>query len=223
MTPSEKYIEEKDELKNVRKNRILKSAFFLFSEKGIDTIAMTDIAKKAEIGVASLYRYYETKEEIAIRTSIWIWEKEKEVISKLLFSNNYETLSGIDQLEKICRMFITLLETEESFLRYIYFFDSFAVRTNISKEKLNDYEKTIESVNNIVFEAIKKGISDNSIDKKFNGKEQQLYFSILHSLFCMSQKLSLNQNLLKMDSKESGKDELELIITLLINSLKNKE
>ena len=79
MTAKEKYLEEKDELKNSRITRIYESAFALFSEKGIDTIAMTDIAKKAEIGVASLYRYFETKDEIAIRTVIWSWEKQKNI------------------------------------------------------------------------------------------------------------------------------------------------
>ena len=72
MTAKEKFIEEKDEMKQNRKNRILESAFNLFSQKGIDTIAMTDIAKNAEIGVASLYRYYETKEEIATNANLVI-------------------------------------------------------------------------------------------------------------------------------------------------------
>ena len=70
MTAVEKLAEERDELKNARMERILLSAFSLFSHNGIDAIAMTDIAKNAEIGVASLYRYYATKDEIAIRTAI---------------------------------------------------------------------------------------------------------------------------------------------------------
>ena len=108
----------------IRKNRILNSAFDLFAEKGIDTIAMTDIAKKAEIGVASLYRYYETKEEIAIRTSIWAWEKQKLLIETILYKDNFDNLNGYNQLEKICSMFEYLYKNETPFLRYIYFFDS---------------------------------------------------------------------------------------------------
>ena len=95
MTAKEKFIEEKDEMKQNRKNRILESAFDLFSQKGIDTIAMTDIAKNAEIGVASLYRYYETKEEIAIRTVIWAWEKQKEIINPQFSSEEFEKVNGL--------------------------------------------------------------------------------------------------------------------------------
>ena len=95
MTAKEKFIEEKDEMKQNRKNRILESAFDLFSQKGIDTIAMTDIAKNAEIGVASLYRYYETKEEIAIRTVIWAWEKQQEIIKSQFSSEEFEKVNGL--------------------------------------------------------------------------------------------------------------------------------
>lgn len=221
MTPTEKYSEEKDELKNIRKNRILNSAFDLFSEKGIDTIAMTDIAKKAEIGVASLYRYYETKEEIAIRTSIWAWEKQKLLIESVLYKDNFDTLKGFNQLEKICSMFEYLYKNETPFLRYIYFFDSFAYRSNISQEKLIDYESTINSVKEIVSKAINKGIYDLSIKQEYKNKEQILYFSFMHTLFSTVQKLSLNQNLLNMDKELDEDNIIKMIMDLLLKSIKN--
>lgn len=220
MTAKEKYFEEKDEFKNIRKNRIFSSAFELFSLKGIDTIAMTDIAKKAEIGVASLYRYFETKEEIAIRTAIWIWEKEKKLISEKLFDENFANLSGIEQLNSILKMFVYLYENETLFLRFIYFFDSYAVRTQIEKSHLIDYEKTIISVQSLVENSINKGFEDNSISKEYKNNSNFLYFTLMQTLFSTAQKLSLNSNLLSSDSITSGKKELELLIEIIIKSIK---
>lgn len=222
MTPKEKYSEEKDELKASRKMRILESAFALFSEKGIDTIAMTDIAKRSEIGVASLYRYYETKDEIAIRTAIWAWEQRKIQIETKVYEDNFENLNGFLQFKKICSMFVYLYENENQFLRFIYFFDSFAVRNRITKERLQDYEKIIISVQNLVENTISKGISDGSINKEYADKKDILYFSIMHALFSAAQKLSLSGNLLEIDTIISGKKELNLIIDLLTESIKNK-
>ena len=48
--------------KTVRIERILDVAFELFATRGIEPVTMNDIAQKAKIGVASLYRYFETKE-----------------------------------------------------------------------------------------------------------------------------------------------------------------
>ena len=58
--------DEADEQKSARIERILEAAYELFSTRGIEQVAMTDIAENSKIGVASLYRYFETKDEIAM-------------------------------------------------------------------------------------------------------------------------------------------------------------
>lgn len=216
MTAIEKYNVEKDELKLARMNRILSSAFILFSQKGIDTIAMTDIAKSAEIGVASLYRYYETKDEIAIRTAIWAWENQQKKLIPELTSDEYKNKSGIEQMEEIFRMFIQLYEKEKDFLRFIYFFDSYAVRSEIPQERLIDYEKMIMSVQQIVKEAISKGLEDKSIKEEYKNSEDTLYFTLMHTMFSAAQKLCLSGELLDMDSVVSGKAELETLSKIII-------
>lgn len=220
MTPSEKFMNDKNELKENRINRILAASFELFSNSGIDTIVMTDIAKKAEIGVASLYRYFETKEEIAIRTVIWAWNQQKEKMMPEISSEEFNKSSGIDQLRKILEQFVTLYENQTPFLRFIYFFDSYAVRQQIKQERLKDYESIIGSVQDIVKEAIIKGLEDKSINEKYKGSEDILYFSMMHSLFSTAQKMSLTVNLLEMNSKVPESDQLKLLVDLLIQSLK---
>ncbi len=222
MTASQKYSEEKDELKTARMNRILAAAFELFSEHGIDTIAMTDIAKKAEIGVASLYRYYETKDMIAIKTAMWAWNWQKNNIMPVLASDDYINAFGLIQLEKICQLFEELYENQSDFLRFIYFFDSYMVRQNIQKEKLTDYEKIIITVQEIVSAALEKGLSDGSISPEYKQKEKTLYFSLMHTLFSTVQKLSLSGRMLSMDSIVSGKEQLEVLTKIIIDGLKNK-
>jgi len=220
MTAREKYIEEKDELKNSRMIRIFESAYTLFSEKGIDTIAMTEIAKNAEIGVASLYRYFSTKDEIAIRTAIYAWENQKEQLLPSLNSVEYNSMDGINQLKKIFSMFIELYKNQSKFLRFIYFFDSYAVRTGISAERLCDYEKMIESIKQYVEKAINKGLEDKTINSKYSNNKDILYFSVMHALFSTSQKLTLSGEMLNMDTKINGMEELENLSNILIEGLK---
>lgn len=220
MTAKEKLNEERDEIKLSRMNRILENAFILFSEKGIDTIAMTDIAKKAEIGVASLYRYYETKDEIAIRTAIWAWEKQKQSIIPEISNQDFESLSGLLQVEKIITLFIELFEKEHNFFRFIYFFDSYVVRTQITPERLSDYEKMIETVEIIVKKSIEKGLDDGSINGKYKNQINELYFTLMHTIFSITQKLCLSGNMLNMDKIISGKIELETLKGILLGGLK---
>lgn len=217
MTATEKFLEEKEELKSQRKNRILTASHKLFSEKGIDTIAMTDIAKEAEIGVASLYRYYSTKDEIAIQSAIWAWNKQKIDFMPKFTCNSFNSKSGYEQLEIIFDAFIELYETQSDFLRFIYFFDSYAVRTHISQDRLIEYEKEIIEVQNVVKQAIEKGISEKNV---ICDDSDKLYFTIMQALFSTAQKLTLNKNLLQMDSKNNDSEELKLLAKILLRGIK---
>jgi len=220
MTAVEKLAEERDELKNARIERILLSAFSLFSHTGIDAIAMTDIAKNAEIGVASLYRYFETKDEIAIRTAIWAWENQKKMILPLLDESGYYQKSGIKQLEEIFELFFKLYQNEPDFFRYIYFFDAYIVCQKIKAERLIPYQKVIESVQKIISEAIHKGLTDGSISKEYKDQENELYYSLMHTLFSATQKLSLSGKMLKMDEENDEIQQLKLLGKILIGGLK---
>ena len=220
MTAVEKLAEERDELKNARMERILLSAFSLFSHNGFETIAMTDIAKDAEIGVASLYRYFATKDEIAIRTAIWSWEKQKQLILPILDDSGYYKKNGLDQLAEIFELFCKLYQSVPDFFRYIYFFDAYIVCQKIEAERLIPYQEVIQSVQSIINDAIQKGIEDSSISSKFKGKEKQLYYSLMHTFFSASQKLSLSAKMLKMDETNNDVQQLQLLSNVLIGGLK---
>lgn len=220
MTAQEKLAEERDGQKNARIERILSAAFSLFSHNGIDVIAMTDIAKEAEIGVASLYRYFETKDEIAIRTAIWAWESQKKMILPLLDESGFYNKKGLEQLEEIFELFCKLYQNEPDFFRYIYFFDAYIVCQKISSERLIPYQNVIESVQKIIASAIHKGIKDGSISSRYKTCENELYFSLMHTLFSASQKLSLSGKMLKMDETNDGVQQLMLLGKVLTGGLK---
>ena len=220
MTAQEKLAEERDGQKNARIERILLAAFSLFSHNGFDAIAMTDIAKDAEIGVASLYRYFATKDEIAIRTAIWAWENQKKMILPILDDSGYYKKKGIEQLSEIFDLFCKLYQSVPDFFRYIYFFDAYVVCQKIDSERLLPYQEVIQSVQIIIGNAIHKGITDGSISSDFKGNEKQLYYSLMHTLFSASQKLSLSGKMLQMDETNNDVQQLILLGKILIGGLK---
>ena len=220
MTAQEKLAEERDGQKNARIERILSASFSLFSHKGFDEIAMTDIAKEAEIGVASLYRYFETKDEIAIRTAIWAWEKQKKILLPILEDSGYYEKKGIEQLEEIFDLFIKLYQNEPDFFRYIYFFDAYVICQKISSDRLIPYQSIIENVQKIIFNAIKKGLKDNSISKEYKDCEKSLYYSLMHTFFSTLQKLSLSGKMLMMDKENDEIQQLKLLAKILTGGLK---
>ena len=68
-----------DNQKEKRKEQVVLAAIEVSKEKGIDNSKMTDIVKKGEIGVATLYRYFNTKIELVIAsaTTYFVVRKNK--------------------------------------------------------------------------------------------------------------------------------------------------
>lgn len=220
MTAIEKYNEEKQDVKSQRKIRILSSAFDLFSEKGIDFIAITDIAKKAEIGVASIYRYYETKDQIAINTAVWAWNERSTRLLPVISGEAFENKTGFEKLRTIFEVFNDLFEEDRAFLRFIYFFDSYVFRQDITKENFDDYEESIKFIQDKILDSIDKGIEDKTIKCPEGFTDRELYYTIMHSLFSMVQKLSLSENLLSMNAEVSAQKQIKLLKEMLLNSIK---
>lgn len=229
MQAAEKRKQEQEKLKAARIEHIIECTFDLFSEDGIESITMNDIAEQAEIGVATLYRYFSTKEDLAIDVAVYAWRMEEETFRKVFSSETYDSLNGFEQLKVLLGIFPTALTTQSKFFRFIYYFDSFVKRESVSVERLNNYEKAISSLKDIVMKAIEKGENDGSINTKSSSNplisganSETLYFAIMHALFSIAQKLSLSGEMLYMDRAVKPGAQMELLVNMLLESIKSK-
>ncbi|MBP3771395.1 MAG: TetR/AcrR family transcriptional regulator [Treponema sp.] len=220
--------ETRKEKKDGRIQSIIECTFGLFAEDGIENISMNDIAAEAKIGVASLYRYFQTKEELAIEVAIYAWRIEKSIFNEVFTADSYKELSGYEQLKVLLEIFEDALVSQRSFFSFVYYFDSFIKKEKVSAERLAEYEKTIGDTNTIVVNALKKGISDGSIS--FTGSEnpvlsqasvQEMFTTMMHSLFCLAQKLSISGELLNMDRIVEARKQIEILINIILVALRN--
>ena len=219
---------KRKEKNDSRIQTIIKCSYELFSENGIENISMQDIADASKIGVASLYRYFQTKEELAIEVAIYAWNKETEIFSEVFTSDKFESLTGYEQFKKLLGIFEDALVTQRSFFSFIYYFDAFIKKEKVNVEKLREYEKTILGTNEIVVQALDKGIADGSIS--FTGSKnevlsaattQEMFITMMHSLFCLAQKLSISGDLLAMDEIVESRKQIRILINMLLVALRN--
>lgn len=219
MQAAEKRKQEQEEQKKIRIEHILKCTYDLFSH-GIDTITMNQIAENAEIGVASLYRYFSTKEQLAIECASYAWNMESEKFNSSIDYSEFQEMNGYNQIYLIINLFPKFLVTEGKFFRFIYYFDAFIKNQNISQTQLTSYEETIIKPEKVIIDSIKKGIEDKSI-KSFDSTAEELFLTLSHTLFSFAQKLSLTGELLYMDKSVPSVKQMELIISIILSSLKN--
>lgn len=74
-----------DQQIKARKEDIIDATICEFIENGIDNSKISDIAKRAEVGTITVYRYFETKPKLVIECATKLWSREMEALTPLLF------------------------------------------------------------------------------------------------------------------------------------------
>lgn len=210
---------EMDDQKGKRKEEIILAAIEVFKEKGIDDSKMTDIAEKAEIGVATVYRYFNTKFELAIAAATTLWEEKISLLYNKFYEPAFMELNGADRVRTILNLFISVYERYPEFISFLEHFDNYIVKESIQIENLESYEKIIIETKSAIFDAIDQGKKDGSI--KSNIDNDVFYITITHSLMSLCQKLILRGTILKSDKDIQGDTQLKLLIDMAMGYLIN--
>lgn len=203
---------EMDNQKEKRKEEVVLAAIEVFKEKGIDNSKMTDIADKAEIGVATVYRYFNTKFDLAIAAATTLWKDEISILYSKFYEPTFMELTGAHRVRLILNLFINIYKDYPEFISFLEHFDNYIVKESIPLESLESYEKIIIDTKIIMFDALDQGKKDGSI--KANVDNNIFYITITHSLMSLCQKLILRGTILRSDRDIQGDTQLRLLIDM---------
>ena len=153
-----------------KENKIIDAAEQVFFSKGYTGAKMEEVAKAADMSKASLYFYFQSKEEVYMAITFRAFQ----VLTDLYYQIIRETngLCGADRVLRIMEGYITF--SEKHFHYHEALFDYLSLVRNISKhsgEQQNKvhsiYFQRIQDIHNlpvaIVVKEIKSGKADGSI------------------------------------------------------------
>lgn len=200
-----------------RTQQILHTALRLFCEKGIEDTSVEEVAKAAGVGPATIYRYFETKAELAVSAGIAYWQMVAGKYTDALTQKEYLEQNGIRQLESIFHIFSEIFEKEFLFLKFLQEFDIFVQRYHISRERLEEYEEQILNLKPYMTNALEKGLRDGSLE--FSHTIDEVYFSVTHTLLSLMQKLACNGHILPSDERVGLALQFEIACGLLLKGL----
>ncbi len=142
--------------KTTRKNKIIESALKIFAEKGFQDATISEISKAAGVSDATVYEYFNSKEELLFTIPEEITEEPIRDMAKIL-----PFLRGIEcKLRAIVQGYMTLYENNPHYCALVML----QLKTNRNFLKTKSYEK-IRSVARVLLNCIQEGI-DNGTFKK---------------------------------------------------------
>lgn len=239
---TEKVFTTRERQAQQRRKRIINASMELFQEKCVEDTSMEEVAKRASVGAATVYRYFSTKIELVIETAQAYWEKiAGEYLKELELANCREDVkyckedigrdeeeakdgcaeknsaTGYEQLAGILNIFYKIFKEQKPFLKFLQEFDVFVKKYQISEERLTDYENGILKLKPYMTSVLEKGLSDKSLF--FTCSVDEMYFSLTHTLIALMEKLAVGGDILSSDQEVEGQKQFQIIAGLLLSGM----
>lgn len=136
---------ERDEREATRrKEQLMKAGFKLFSENGIENVSLQKVADAADVGVATMYKYYQTKVKLVVAISGKIWG---DLWKSVLAQNGpdfFENFTAYEYIEFYLDMIIRLYREKPEMLRFSNNYKNFIYHEGIEEEPLGEHLDELE-------------------------------------------------------------------------------
>ena len=196
--------------KDLKRDYIVESAKKLFLSSSISEITIKDISSVSGIGEATIYRYFNNKENLVIAVSLSI---QKDILKVQFIENG----SGLSQIQNFFNLFRNIYVENKNYFKFIAEFDTVYLK-NIKNKENKEYSLGLDAFLDIFMKAYELGLKDKSIKEVPNIK--LYYYTCTHSLLELCKKLASSESELKQDKAVSKVAEIEYLISLFISVLK---
>lgn len=203
-----------EEEQRERKERVIHAAFTLFSKKGIDGVTMSEIAQLAGVSDISVYRYFETKLDLAMETVALLW---REVVAGMTrhIDATYSEKSGFEQLQILLDGFAYLFEEKSGYVRFSYDYKLYLIRHGATLLE-DEGPGMLAPLYGRYCAALRKGLEDGSIRPL--GTVEDMYWAVWGLMRGYVAKIALYE---KLYAGENGwRKRFQLVRTMLETALR---
>ncbi len=161
-----------------KNQRILENGFRLFAENTIEKVKMTDVAEASGIGIASLYRYYNTKTDLVLAISVWVWEKYLEENTGMQEYTERKGWPAAKRFGFFLETFLDLYRNHRDILRFNQFFNIYVRTEGIAAASMEGYMKMVRSLEERFAGLYRKGQQDGTLRTDLS--EKKMFSATLH-------------------------------------------
>ncbi len=199
---------EKDAAQMAQKRRrILEESFRLFSQRGIETVTMPEIAEAAGVGRSSLYRYFSAKSDLVVAVSTWKWEEYVRAQQAANPAAELANLTAAEHLERYLEMFLDLYRNQRDILRFNQFFNIYIRNEKPSQKQMSPYMNMVGRVMAGFHNVYDKAKADGTVRTDIS--EAAMISSVFHIMLAAVTRYAVGLVYL---AEGAGKPEGELLL-----------
>lgn len=203
------------------KEKILEASKEIFNEVGISKATMNIVADKTGYARRTIYRYFESKEDIAYKVMLTYMEEWNRAQKYM-----YEDLSGngLNKLEEHLLRLLTYMEENLNIMKFMSDFDYYfrdSKKYKLDEQMGVEVNKTYHLCDTLFENLINEGIVDGSIDLK--DQLDMVVATITNVLWVFGQAIALRGEHIGLDAGIEAVDMFRCQIRLYVEALKSDE
>ena len=195
---------------DAKKNFIIDEALALFMERSVSEVTIHDIAVRASVGEATIYRYFSTKHNLVCAAATRLQNRIYESYFDLRLAAN-----GFEKLALFYRTYLKIFSSHREFFKFINEFDAFMLGEG--KTDSNEYASGLDLFYALCSEAYAQGLSDESIAPV--GDFETFYYATTHALLELCKKLS-SPDIVRQDFNANKEAEIATLTEIILHKLK---
>jgi TetR/AcrR family transcriptional regulator len=137
------------------REEILLAAEKVFAAKGFFPTTMSDIAREAEFGTGTLYKYFKSKEELYFT----LIDEKVEEINRLVKAELSQKTSAVERIKKVLGLQFEFFERNRDFFR-IYISERSRVEWTVKDELGKGLHEKMVAYINVLTEVMRQGIKE---------------------------------------------------------------
>ena len=161
-----------------RERHILESAFRLFSEKGIESVTMPEVAKASGVGRATLYRYFASKLDLVVSIGTWKWNEYIAHHDAFVPLETHESMTGAQYLRFYLDSFLDLYRNHRDILRFNYNFNSYLQHESGTEAQRQPYLQMVGILHERFHRLCERGRRDGTLRDDIS--ETSMFSSSFH-------------------------------------------
>lgn len=161
-----------------RRQGMLEVAFELYSQNGIAAVSMPQVATACECGIATLYRYFNTKLALAVEVGAWAWRRCFDEDNAEQQDNALNQLTGAQQFEACLERFLALYREHRDLLRFNQFFNIYVQAEGASHEQMDPYYGMVQEVRDWFHTIYVTGQRDGTL--RSDVPEEEMFATTIH-------------------------------------------
>ena len=199
-------------IKDAKTNFIIDETLGLLLNRSIADVTVRDIAVRAGVGEATVYRYFSTKHNLVCAAAT--------KLGKQIFETYFDLSQASNGGEKLALFYASYLKifcSHREFFKFINEFDAYMISEG--KTDSNEYASGLDNFKELCSEAYTQGVADGSIAPVSDW--ETFYYATTHALLELCKKLS-TADIVRQDCGANKEEEIATLTEIILYKLKFK-